>query len=449
LSKNLALAHYENGLSSIHKQANRSLKEFKTGLFVNAALPLSQQDPLNTILKQNIAQLQIQIEQEQLKTETLDSSLLRMMAHLNETQEELSAIPIQDQTLQNNYALLFTNEQTSWMPLWTEIFKKTQDQEISSALNQAYENFTQMLHLIKQGKFPQAIQSIEKTKERLAKAIDLLSHNFSEGLLLELLNEYQRLLSHYHWKDTHWKKLESYYQRLGVIDLPLESKPFIRKSQQRLNEAMKTSKTSQPMTTRYLLNDAAQWIRLSLTLAPHKSSYDLLEAIIQQQRHAFELTTLALKQTIGSTTKMLLEADKESQEALTHLSEFFYAKVYREQTIGFSEKGLCQASPWATAFPIFNIGLQSASLAIQLLQQNASLALVTISQSQALDAWQKTLAEIHNPSSQNPSCFGGNNPKNDPSATSLESITSLLQMELEDRKPSIQLPLDTHIQKPW
>ncbi len=161
------------------------------------------------------------------------------------------------------------------------------------------------------------------------------------------------------------------------------------------------------------------------------------------------MTTLDLKQTIDSTTKTLLNVDKESQKAIAHLSELFYARVYQEQIINFSEQGLCQATPWATAFPLFNTGEQNASLANQLLQQNTSLPLVAILQSQALDTWQKTLSEIRHPSSQNPSCFGGNNPTNDPSATSLESITSLLQMELEDRKPPIQVPLDTHIQKPW
>jgi hypothetical protein len=165
------------------------------------------------------------------------------------------------------------------------------------------------------------------------------------------------------------------------------------------------------------------------------------------------LAGLVLEKESGNDlTKLLLPLLLEGQKTFKPLKDLYFSTLYQEQVEAYRKQGLCQSTPWGEVLPLMDAGNQFAADAEALLLDESlehRLIKVRLLQQSAVDQWQKALAEINHPTVQSSSCLGGGSGGASPVSASNESMTTLLQMESQDKKPLAPTATQQTVLHPW
>lgn len=179
-----------------------------------------------------------------------------------------------------------------------------------------------------------------------------------------------------------------------------------------------------------------EWLQQASAKANDITSTEILKILIDYQEYTSDLITEAIQQNSAAFKKI-----QEFEQAIIAFSGHFLTNLYEEQVKNY-QTGICQASPWEQVIPEFQAGLADAERANLHLQKNQSVQGSKYS-GKAVSQWHKALSLILNPADEISRCF-----KNTPEGT--QNFSNFLQMNLEDKRERIQLPVIGNAQsKPW
>lgn len=185
------------------------------------------------------------------------------------------------------------------------------------------------------------------------------------------------------------------------------------------------------------------------------TSKNLLLTMIQQQEYLIGLAGIFLEKELDNDlTKLLQPLLLEGQKTFKPLKDLYFSILYQEQMGAYSKQGLCQSSPWGEVLPLVDAGNQFAADAEALFMDadeslGQRLIQVQLLQQLAVDQWQKALTETNHPTVQSSSCIGGGSGGASPVSASNESMTTLLQMEAQDKKPLAPFATQQTVLYPW
>ncbi len=448
--RNLALAYYKKALSISSKNPLQALKELSQALIVNSQIPVEQMEPLQSEIKRSMAYERTSRDLNQ--DEDPLQPFLRLLDGLDNSLEGLQFLARNSMSsqLKSAYSALFLEEQKAWLPEWKEQEKKIKDGSILQLFQEANKSYLQMMKATQNEDIELALQAANSAETVLDSfLVELAGGNVVKVRLEQLINTYQRLLEHRKWSEESVDKINQLYESFKEVEGYSGFQTELEKSQQGFQDSVKMRQDDQIPLANLLAQDGLQWIELALarTLRPVNTLH-ALTTLIQQQRHAENQlkSYLEIKNSPRFLSKWL-EIVIASQAEVMQLANLFSLDVYAEQKVNY-QKGHCQAIPWATAFPLFDEGRVAAAEANRLLRSSEKLSQILSIQTKAVQEWEKALTEIKNPTTQHSSCYKDES-KDAGSTSQLESLTSLLKMESEDRSPSKPTQIHTGVVKPW
>lgn len=464
--RNLALAYYEEALSMQKEDPLEAIKLLQLALKDSIQLQDPLKSSLENTIKVQMAQTYLVADQQKFANATPFEDLQRLFDIVSDAQEQLNFLIAQpmNKELFKSYSILFVQEQDQLLPLWKEHIEKARSPEQKKLLKKAEGRYREMINLIEKSEsskvnfVSEALSQAMAAQHILLELLEQMSHGPPiKGMLHQLLNAYERLLRTKKWKKERLKILLELFSDIQNHQTSNESeliKARLLKSQQQLNEAIIASQTGNLRLANLLAHDSAQQIRLTLVLIPPVASMDILKGLIQQQNYLLDLEAESLKMHDGENSKIEFTILHDGQGALLQLCELYFQTLYQEQVDAFRQNGLCQSVPWSEALPHFESGKLAAIKANELLQkEGVDINAVIEYQTQAVENWQKAMEEIKHPSTKRTPCFDRSTSQMSPENTSgqLEnSLTSLLQMEQEDRLPAEPERIQqSNVQRPW
>jgi hypothetical protein len=269
--------------------------------------------------------------------------------------------------------------------------------------------------------------------------------------LRQLLNGYQQLLAKKSWRNSSLEPFHQLYKAVGAIEGVKEISFEIDRSDQELTQAMDIFQKGNLSLAQLFAQDAAQWIKIASAKTAPVTSKNLLVTMIQQQEYLIGVVELLLeKKSDTDLTKELQPMLSDGQKAFKPLEELYFSTLYQEQMEAYRKQGLCQSTPWGEVLPLVDRGSHATANAEALLADAGErLMQVRLLQKSAVDEWQKALAEINHPTAQSSSCLGGGSAGASQVSASNESLTTLLQMETQDKKPLAPIQAQKAVLHPW
>lgn len=456
--RNLTLAYYESALEMQKENPEEAIKRLQLALKTGSQLPGGTKSALEKAIQVQLAQTRRLADRQKTADLTPLQNLQRLLDSVSDAQEQLHFLLNQPMSkdLAKNYSRLFAQELSQWLPLWQEQIEKADTTK--TALKEAEEHYMQMIALLEKNAGSEALNQANASQEILLKLLEEMTQGSPfKTKLHQLLNAYERLLKTKKWKKERLKIVLELYSEIQNSQLSTQTESVqtsLKRSQEQLNEAIKAFEAGDLLLAPFLAFASEQQVRLALIQSPPLVSLDILNGLIQQQNYLLDLSAKSLKEADKKETSLTPAFLIEGQRALLPLCELYYQALYQEQVEGFRQ-GACQSTPWSQALPYFESGKLAAIQADQLLQKEKvnNLSTVIEFQNQAVENWQKVLAEIKDPSTQQTSCTVGNASRASPESTSANNdndITTLLQMEQEDRSPPEPTQIQQNsVQRPW
>lgn len=457
VQKNLALAYYEKALSLQNEDPEAAVGSFEDSLKINHLLPEPDREPLEKTLKVQIAQTRGAIVQEKLLHTDSKDFIQALVNFIEDSKEQLAFVSEQpmNSALLKSYCELFAEQQRNWLGLIENRIENWPNSDQKQSLKEAEIYIRAMSTYTANGQIHSAEKEAQEAQVIFLKLLEQLNKDSTQkGMLRNLLNAYERLLKTKRWKKERLVILHRLYETMDSPQNRIEDtsiQKILEESHLQLAEAIKMSEGGNTLLANILALDSSQGIRLAIAKTSPRSSREILKELIHQQGYLLELESQNFNAEISERLQTLLLA---RQANLQSLSELYYSILYQEQVKAFREEKLCQAVPWSTALPYFETGRLAAEKAYAGLQHSTiDYYSVSDNQREAVKNWQNTLNEINNPHPQQNSCYAASASKmsqEESSALPDNGITTLLQMEQQDKQPkeSAQMPVNT-IQRPW
>lgn len=220
---------------------------------------------------------------------------------------------------------------------------------------------------------------------------------------------------------------------------------WIHKSKEKFSKSEKEFADSNPFHAHLSLLEASQALEEALFWIEPITPIAVLKRIIALQTYAFEISMLLV--TDKKDDNALSLAIKSQKRAATKIPLFF-STTYKAQTIKFQKEGLCQASPWGEALPLFEEGTRAARLALEALIEH-SIPKTLEFQQEAVAHWKKTFEEILHPSTTKRNLCNTQQGLAEENVSTKNVLSTLEAMEIDDRppRPTLQPPSET--KKPW
>ncbi|MBA3237393.1 MAG: VWA domain-containing protein [Parachlamydiaceae bacterium] len=450
LYTNLTLAQYEKALS-FDNDPSETLKQLGDALKTSKNLPEKEQAKLRMVIKGKMLLLQEEVSDKDVKKSEINR-IQRLYNGISHALEALKYLEEQKMTSQlvTDYVALFAEQQKQWIPLWEK------NNETSPSFDEALKAYRELTKATDNKEFRKAINFGKVSQNFLS----LLMEQLAKGSLLQeklrrLLNGYQQLLVRKSWRNKLWETLQQLYEAIeheeGIKEINFE----INRSRQDLSQAIEAFQNGKFFFAQMFAKDAAQWIKIASAKTAPMTSKNLLVTMIQQQEYLIRLAELLLeKKADNELTKLLQPLLSEGQKIFKPFGDLYFSTLYQEQVEAFSNQGLCQSTPWGEVLPLLDAGNQAAAYAEAILV-DASESLdqrvmqVWLLQQSAVNQWQKALVEINHPTAQSSSCLGGGSGGTSPVSASNESLTNLLQMETQDKKPLAPSANQQTVLHPW
>lgn len=444
ISKNLALAYYEKALSMQAKFPNAAMQLFDTALEMSRSLPKEQNKSLELALKQALARTKLLLAKKQLSTGSLTEKIIALYNGVTDSLEGLLflkndalASPISKQ-----YAEQFSQEQKEWLPSWQAL--NGLNESAAQPFNRAQMAYQQMIEATSLQHIQMGIDSAKACQQELLATIDQIHPNHPlKAKLTLLLDAYTRLQSRQSWPAFLIDLQEGLANalKLDATAEPEVNAAYLEMSRKQFSQAIDAAKNKTHALAQIFMQNAAQWVRLAIAQAQPISSLEILKTLIGQQRYLLHIEK-------DQTAQVSLDIPA-GQQALQPLAELYFKAALQEQTQAFRQDKACQASPWNAALPLFSQAKQAALEASENLKDsNPNWQAIAWHQNQALELWQKSLAAIMQPS-PTATCYGGLTNQSSSPSGGLESLSKLLQMEMEDRQPMPASPLKIDVSRPW
>lgn len=442
LYTNLMLAQYEKGLAFSKSDPIEALKLLLEALKTSENLPEKEQTKFGMVIKQKMLSLYEESAKEKLLKEDAIERIQILYDGTSDALEALDLIDKQKMTeqLKKEYTAILTEQQGQWIPLWNI-------NEASPLFDDAKNSYRELINATKNGQIEKAIEAGKVSRATLASLMDLLAKNsLLKEKLRQLINAYQRLLAKKSWKNHPWEGLQQLFESIEKVDGFKAISFEIERSQQELSQAIEIFQKGNFSNAQILAQDALQWIKVASAKTFPTTSQNILETMIQQEEYLMRLVGHVLEKKSDQVTSLLADG----QSVFDTLEDLFFSTLYQEQVEAYSKQGNCQATPWGEALPLVTAGNQAAAVAEKLLADagtsiDQKLVQVKLQQQSAVDYWQKALSEIKHPTSQSSSCLGGG--AGDEASNA--SLTTLLQMETQDKFPVAPTTTRQNVLHPW
>lgn len=449
--RNLALAYYEKATEKASKFPLDTLQDLQLASNANRLLPENEREPLESAIKRTMAFKQL--SEAKIRDKNLFQSMLRLLHGVENSQEGLHFLEEKSlfPAIKTSYHHLFLEEQEAWLPIWDAHETKFDSMAAHLSFQEAKKMFNQMIAATAQADIHAALQAAKASQASLFIVLkEIAGGNMLQVRLLQLLSDYQRLLERRSWPAEQIERINQLYLSLAKMEEDAILQTLLMKSRQSFQEAVKARQASRVSLINLLAQDGLRWLQLALAKSQYPStSVEELTVLIEQQKYAQRRLFNYQNAAEGPDDRaIVLEIVKASQLEVLTLAESFYVAVLAEQRAAY-QKGLCQAVPWGEAFPLFEAGRQAAAAGNTLLHsKEAESNRVLVFQAEAIQQWEKALAEIKNPTAQHSTCYRDES-KATTDNSQFQSLTSLLKMEAEDRKPAQSIPVQSSHDKPW
>ncbi len=451
--QNLALAYYEKALTISDKAPVEALNDLNHALMINTLLPSQEREPLQTSAKRIIALKRLSNEKE-IQDESVFQGISNLLNGLETAQDGLNFLEssLMSSGQKSKYSALFAKELEAWIPVWSEQGKKLESSSSLSLFQEASHFYRLMVEETSKENLKAALNAVSNSEKGLnTLLIEISEKNASQVHLSRLLNFFQQLSSRKRWSEKLIERITQHYDDLRNLDLDKVLQSELQKSQKSFQEAVKAHKDNHLQLANLLKEDGLQWIKLALSRSQRPiKSINLLINLLQQQKYAEnQLHKYQALQISPEISSMFEEIAKASQAEVQILATIFYSQVYKEQKEAYHKDGICQATPWGEALPLFDEGMQLSSQANSLLHSSMKkLSKVLNLQGHVIEKWEKAVAEIKNPTAKHSNCH--TDETNDSGSTSqLESVNTLLKMDADDRQPSKPFSGQSEVVRPW
>lgn len=450
--------HFEQALLAIKKSlaAHCQLQAF---LGVSPCVePLALQR-FHQEMEKQLALLRIKEAEDKLLHTSLDNGILKIEKYLEKMAEMIAFMSNEamDKSLQAKYLALFVANQKELLLFWSQQEQKIEDPATLDLLTRAKQHYLAMQQAFAHKKWQESDLALKETSADIEMAIQAI---FGDALLRKRLEElflsYRSAASSGFNRDLS-KELDKAYlqiQELATQGSDLEKAQLrsiqnpLARSKEQLQMAIEFFQAGKDTLGSLFLENAGEWVKEAIFQLAPATSKELLLRIIAAQELCMRLCSFDATRHAAEASSLLRQA-KELQSLTLVRANAFIPLVYREQQQQYREKGICQASPWSVALPLFEEGKRAATAASHLLNQQQVPESVAFQQ-QAIEAWKKTMHEIVHPS---PIKKGGcrdeqNQAESKSEAAVAEALQLLQSMEQDDRMPQAS-PTLTETSRPW